>query len=165
MAPAATNSYSETARDNASGFIAYARSSVDRVVPPNSRQKAYDNTASFASSRPILFVRFSLTAYQPSLTRQSFIVSQLLLSFLPLLIFLTFSLSTIVFALGAAIVFALFWIGVALLVLVPALLVTSSIAVLVWGWAIGSFIIARWLYNHLPVGVQNNEVVKKENGN
>ncbi|KAF5555463.1 kinase [Fusarium phyllophilum] len=150
MAPTATNSYSETARDNASGFIAYARSSVDRVVPPNSRQKAYDNTASFASSRPILF---------------SFIVSQLLLSFLPLLIFLTFSLSTIVFALGAAIVFALFWIGVALLVLVPALLVTSSIAVLVWGWAIGSFIIARWLYNHSPVGVQNNEVVKKENGN
>ncbi|KAF5563105.1 kinase [Fusarium napiforme] len=150
MAPAATNSYSETARDNASGFIAYARSSVDRVVPPNSRQKAYDNTASFASSRPILF---------------SFIVSQLLLSFLPLLIFLTFSLSTILFALGAAIVFALFWIGVALLVLVPALLVTSSIAVLVWGWAIGSFIIARWLYNHSPVGVQNNEVVKKENGN
>ncbi|PNP84690.1 hypothetical protein FNYG_01784 [Fusarium nygamai] len=150
MAPAATNSYSETARDNASGFIAYARSSVDRVVPPNSRQKAYDNTASFASSRPILF---------------SFIVSQLLLSFLPLLIFLTFSLSTIVFALGAAIVFALFWIGVALLVLVPALLVTSSIAVLVWGWAIGSFIIARWLYNHSPVGGQNNEVVKKENGN
>ncbi|KAG9497652.1 hypothetical protein J7337_010515 [Fusarium musae] len=149
MAPAATNSYSETARDNASGFIAYARSSVDRVVPPNSRQKAYDNTASFASSRPVLF---------------SFIVSQLLLSFLPLLIFLTFSLSTIVFALGAAIVFALFWIGVALLVLVPALLVTSSIAVLVWGWAIGSFIIARWLYNHSPVGVQNNEVVKKENG-
>ncbi|KAF5663751.1 hypothetical protein FDENT_13058 [Fusarium denticulatum] len=150
MAPAATNSYGETARDNASGFIAYARSSVDRVVPPNSRQKAYDNTASFASSRPILF---------------SFIVSQLLLSFLPLLIFLTFSLSTILFALGAAIVFALFWIGVALLVLVPALLVTSSIAVLVWGWAIGSFIIARWLYNHSPVGVQNNEVVKKENGN
>ncbi|KAF4451163.1 hypothetical protein F53441_5862 [Fusarium austroafricanum] len=150
MAPSATDSYSETARDNASGFIAYARSSVDRVVPPNSRQKAYDNTAAFASSRPILF---------------SFIVSQLLLSFLPLLIFLTFSLSTVVFALGSAIVFALFWIGVALLILVPALLVTSSIAVLIWGWAIGSFMIARWLYNHSPVGVQNSEVVKKENGN
>jgi hypothetical protein len=92
-------------------------------------------------------------------------VSQLLLSFLPLLIFLTFSLSTILFALGAAIVFALFWIGVALLILVPALLVTSSIAVLVWGWAVGSFVVARWLYNHSPVGVQNGEVVKKENGN
>jgi hypothetical protein len=81
------------------------------------------------------------------------------------LIFLTFSLSTIVFVLGVAAVFALFWIGVALLILVPALVLTSSIAVLVWGWAVGSFVIARWLYMHSPVGVQNGEVVKKENGN
>ncbi|RGP63404.1 hypothetical protein FLONG3_9893 [Fusarium longipes] len=150
MAPSATDSWQQSQEDKASGFITYARNSVDRVVPPSSRQKAYDNTLSFASSRPILF---------------SFIVSQLLLSFLPLLIFLTFSLSTILFALGAAIVFALFWVGVALLILVPALLVTSSVAVLVWGWAMGSFVVARWLYNHSPVGVQNGEVVKKENGN
>ncbi|KAM0354247.1 hypothetical protein ACHAPU_001291 [Fusarium lateritium] len=151
MSPSATDSYSDTAHDNKmSGFITYARNSVDRVVPPSSRQQAYDNAASFASSRPILF---------------SFIVSQLVLSLLPLLIFLTFSLSTIVFALGAAVVFALFWIGLALLVLVPALVIASSIAVLVWGWAIGSFVIARWLYIHSPVGVQNGEVVKKENGN
>lgn len=98
-------------------------------------------------------------------TQQSFIVSQLLLCLLPLLIFLTFSVSTIVFVLGVAAVFALFWIGVALLILVPALIFTSSIAVLVWGWAVGSFVIARWLYMHSPVGVQNGEVVKKENGN
>jgi ABC-type nickel/cobalt efflux system permease component RcnA len=98
-------------------------------------------------------------------TQQSFIVSQLLLCLLPLLIFLTFSLSTIVFVLGVAAVFALFWIGVALLILVPALVFTSSIAVLVWGWVVGSFVIARWLYMHSPVGVQNGEVVKKENGN
>lgn len=92
-------------------------------------------------------------------------MSQLLLSFLPLLIFVIFSLSTILFALGSAIIFALFWIGVALLVLVPALLVTSSIAVLVWGWAVGSFVVARWLYSLSSAGVQNGEVVKKENGN
>ncbi|CAF3450534.1 hypothetical protein SNK03_002333 [Fusarium graminearum] len=151
MAPSATaDSWKDFPEEKASGFITYARNSVDRVVPPPSRQKAYDDTMAFASSRPVLF---------------SFIVSQLLLSFLPLLMFLTFSLSTILFALGAAIVFALFWIGVALLVLVPALLVTSSIAVLVWGWAVGSFVVARWLYSHSPVGVQNGEVVKKENGN
>ncbi|KAM0199451.1 hypothetical protein ACHAPA_005023 [Fusarium lateritium] len=151
MAPGATNSYSDTAHDDkASGFIAYARNSVDRVVPPSSRQQAYDNAISFASSRPVLF---------------SFIVSQLLLCLLPLLIFLTFSLSTIVFVLGVAAVFALFWIGVALLILVPTLVLTSSIAVLIWGWAVGSFVIARWLYMHSPVGVQNGEVVKKENGN
>ncbi|KAH7198527.1 uncharacterized protein B0J16DRAFT_40153 [Fusarium flagelliforme] len=150
MAPSATDSWTHSQDEKASGFINYARNSVDRVVPPSSRQRAYDNTMSFASSRPILF---------------SFIVSQLLLSFLPLLIFVIFSLSTILFALGSAIIFALFWIGVALLVLVPALLVTSSIAVLVWGWAIGSFVVARWLYNLSSVGVQNGEVVKKENGN
>ncbi|CAG7555855.1 unnamed protein product [Fusarium equiseti] len=152
MAPSATDSWtnSQEQDEKVSGFINYARNSVDRVVPPSSRQRAYDNTMSFASSRPILF---------------SFVVSQLLLSFLPLLIFVIFSLSTILFALGSAIIFALFWIGVALLILVPALLVTSSIAVLVWGWAVGSFVVARWLYNLSSVSVQNGEVVKKENGN
>lgn len=60
------------------------------------------------------------------------------------------------------------------MLLVPTLLVTSSIAVLVWGWAIGSFLVARWLYNHAPVAVQGDMridtagksmgVVKDENG-
>jgi hypothetical protein len=60
------------------------------------------------------------------------------------------------------------------MLLVPTLLVTSSIAVLVWGWAIGSFLVARWLYNHSPVAVQGDMridtagksmgVVKDENG-
>ena len=50
--------------------------------------------------------------------------------------------------------FSLFWIGVAFLALVPAVLVTSSIAVLVWAWAVGSFLVARWLYEHSPVGVK-----------
>ncbi|KAF4462275.1 hypothetical protein FALBO_10907 [Fusarium albosuccineum] len=144
------NTNGDTATHHGSGFIAYARNSVDRVVSPDSRARAYDSTAAFASARPILF---------------SFLVSQLLFSFLPLLLFITFSLSTVAFALGAAIVFALFWIGVAFLLLVPTLLVTSSIAVLVWGWAIGSFAIARWLYTHSPLGVQDGQVVKKEDDN
>jgi hypothetical protein len=105
---------------------------------------------------------------------QSFIVSQLLLSFLPLLLFTTFALSTVAFSLGAAVVFALFWISVAFMLLVPTLLVTSSIAVLVWGWAVGSFLVARWLYRHAPVAVQGDmsidaagrkvDLVKGENG-
>lgn len=45
------------------------------------------------------------------------------------------------------------------MLLVPTILVTFSIAVLVWGWAIGSFLIARWLYNHAPFGVQGDLVV------
>ncbi|KAH8685280.1 hypothetical protein BGZ61DRAFT_495505 [Ilyonectria robusta] len=123
--------------DKSSGLFSYAQSSLDRVVSPSSRQRAYDSTAEFASARPILF---------------SFIVAQLLFSFLPVLLFATFSLSTVAFSLGAALVFALFWIGVAFMVLMPALLLTSSVAVLIWGWAVGSFLVARWLYNHAPIG-------------
>ncbi|KAH6889769.1 hypothetical protein B0T10DRAFT_561352 [Thelonectria olida] len=142
-----------SANEKASTMYSYAQRSIDRVVSPSSRRQAYDVTSDFASERPILF---------------SFLVGQLLFSFIPILLFATFSLSTVAFALGTALVFALFWIGVAFMVLVPTLLVTSSIAVLVWGWAVGSFIIARWLYNHTPFGVHetNNgiEIVKKDDG-
>lgn len=48
------------------------------------------------------------------------------------------------------------------MLLVPTLILTSSIAVLVWGWAIGSFLVARWLYNHAPVATQNGHVVVKK---
>ena len=44
--------------------------------------------------------------------------------------------------------------------LVPALLVTSCIGVLVWAWAVGSFVIARWIYTRFPVGFQSDTQVK-----
>lgn len=50
------------------------------------------------------------------------------------------------------------------MVLMPALLLTSSVAVLIWGWAVGSFLVARWLYNHAPIGNYEDKsvgVVKK----
>ncbi|KAM5356522.1 hypothetical protein ACJ41O_003168 [Fusarium nematophilum] len=151
MSPnSSTDSYTNSARESTSGLVAYTRSWVDRIVSPDSRQRAYDSTAAFASDRPILF---------------SFIVSQLLFSFLPFLLFATFSLSTVAFALGAAIIFALFWIGVAFMLLVPTLLVTSSVAVLVWGWAVGSFIVARWLYTYASAaGAQGGRVTVKKEG-
>ncbi|PHH68001.1 hypothetical protein CDD82_924 [Ophiocordyceps australis] len=104
----------------------------------------------------------------------SFIVSQLIFCFLPLLLFAAFSASTVLLALGAAVVFSLFWIAVALLVLVPVLLVASSVALIVWVWAVASFLLARWLYAHAPVGVSGGleldaagrkfNVVKDERG-
>ncbi|KAK7426430.1 hypothetical protein QQZ08_007025 [Neonectria magnoliae] len=153
--PAATtdrhDDMAAVASKKASGLYSYAQRSLDRVVSPSSRQRAYDQTAEFAAARPVLF---------------SFIVGQFLFSFLPVLLFATFSLSTVAFSLGVALVFALFWIGVAFMVLVPTLLLTSSIAVLIWGWAVGSFLVARWLYNHAPAGGYTDDksvgVVKKE---
>lgn len=95
---------------------------------------------------------------------QSFLVAQLLFSFLPILTFVVFALSTVGFALGAAILFSLFWIGVALLLLVPTILVTSSIAVLVWAWAVGSFVVARALYARLPVSMRGEAHIEGPGG-
>jgi hypothetical protein len=47
------------------------------------------------------------------------------------------------------------------MLLVPALLVSSSIALLVWAWAVGSFLVARWLYNRVPISAS---VAKDGNG-
>ena len=40
------------------------------------------------------------------------------------------------------------------MVLIPTLILTSFVAALVWGWAFGSFLTARWLYVYSPVGVK-----------
>lgn len=72
---------------------------------------------------------------------------------------MSFSASTIAFALGAAVVFSLFWIGVALLFLVPTLFFTCSIAVLVWIWAAGSFVVAKRLYEISPIRARSDEEV------
>ncbi|PHH63151.1 hypothetical protein CDD81_6202 [Ophiocordyceps australis] len=146
-------------QDRAAGVRSMAQESFDRVVPPTSRRRAYDYSSALASQRPILF---------------SFILSQLVFCFLPLLLFAAFAASTVVLALGAAVVFSLFWIGLALLVLVPVLLVASSVALIVWVWAVASFLLARWLYAHAPVGVSGGlqvdaagrkfNVVKDERG-
>lgn len=107
-------------------------------------------------------------------------MAQLVFSSLPILTFAVFALSTMALALAGALLFALFWTGVALLFLVPALLVTSSVAVLVWAWAVGGFVVVRALYARLPGGIKGeqeetafiegrksktySQVVKEENG-
>ena len=46
-----------TVNDKAAGVYSYAQRSLDRVVPPSSRERAYNHTSDFASARPVLFVR------------------------------------------------------------------------------------------------------------
>lgn len=95
---------------------------------------------------------------------QAFVVAQLVFSSLPILVFSTFAISVIVFALGAAVIFALFWTGVALLVLVSTLFFTCSVAILVWVWAAGSFLLAKWLYEMSPVSDKGELQVDVPNG-
>lgn len=72
------------------------------------------------------------------------LLSLLTSSLIPLLLFLSFAGSTVLVAAGAALLFALFWIGIALAVLVPTLFVACAAAVCVWAWAVASFVAARW---------------------
>ncbi|ROT43683.1 hypothetical protein SODALDRAFT_327885 [Sodiomyces alkalinus F11] len=136
MAPTSYNK--QNAEDDARGIRAFSRRQLDRVISPSTRQNLYAATLDFAQERPLFF---------------AFLLFQLLFSFLPLVTFAVFALSLATLALGAAIVFSLFWIGIALLVLVPTLFLTSSIGLLVWVWAAGSFVVAKRLWalaSHSP---------------
>jgi signal transduction histidine kinase len=97
-------------------------------------------------------------------SHQAFIASQLLFSSLPLVLFVSFALSTTIFAFISAVVFSLFWIGLGMLVLVPTLFVTFSVAVLVWLWAVATFVTGRWIYGMIPVSVRGDMHVKMPNG-
>jgi Promethin len=94
---------------------------------------------------------------------QSFILAQLLLSALPLLLFTSFVLSTLLLALLASVAFSLFWIGIAVLILVPTLCVTLSLGVGVWLWGVGCWVIWRWVWGIVVIG--RGGVKREETGN
>ncbi|KAI1499559.1 hypothetical protein F5X99DRAFT_273322 [Biscogniauxia marginata] len=132
---------SAKAKARANDVLAYGQRQVDRVVSPPTRQKAYDSVYAFATARPIL---------------SSFILVQALFSLLPLLFFAGFVLSTAAAALVCAATFALFWAGVAALFLAPTLFLVSGLALLVWAWALATFLAARWVYQVLPAGARGD---------
>ncbi|TVY35923.1 hypothetical protein LSUB1_G006355 [Lachnellula subtilissima] len=125
-----------TIKQQASGLIAYAQSLVDRIISPSTRQNLYNSSISFAKEQPLL---------------ASFLAIQLSLSLTPLLLFTSFVLGVLSLSLISALLFSLFWIGVALLLLVPTLFVTVSLGLIVWIWAVSSFVVVRWVYNLVPV--------------
>ncbi|KAK4226400.1 hypothetical protein QBC38DRAFT_230369 [Podospora fimiseda] len=112
-----------------SSLLSFASQQFNRIAPPETRSKLYSQTSQFASARPLVF---------------SFLATQLLLSFIPLLLFISFSISTILFSLAAALFFSLFWLGVAALFLIPTLCVIGGIGVLFWVWGVGSYVAGKW---------------------
>jgi len=84
---------------------------------------------------------------------QTFVLIQTLLSFTPVAVFLAFALGTLALSFITALLFSLFWIGIALFVLVPTLFITVSLGIVLWVWAVSSFLVARWVYNIVPVRV------------
>ncbi|KAI1336342.1 hypothetical protein F5Y15DRAFT_418885 [Xylariaceae sp. FL0016] len=133
----AANSDAPELQSRAQGIIAYAQDQLNRLVSPETRRQVYDSVAAFASARPLL---------------ASLILLQALASALPLLFFAFFTLSTLVFALLCALSFTLFWTGVALLFLVPTLFLAAGTTLLIWGWAVSTFCVGRWVWNALDKG-------------
>lgn len=148
--------------DQATSLLSLTQRQLDRVVSPSTRRETYDRALDLAATRPGAFVRFEalvlpstsslLRTYPippvlstPAKVYQSFLALLIALSLPPILVFTTFFLSTLLLTLGTAILFTLFWTGVALLLLVPALFFAAGCAVFLWSWAVGSFIVARWL--------------------
>ncbi|RYP72325.1 hypothetical protein DL771_004299 [Monosporascus sp. 5C6A] len=141
----AVNDPTTRAKSTAQRVLEFGQRQVNRAVRPETRQKAYDGISAFAQEKPILF---------------SFIASQFFFSLLPLLVFAVFVVSTVAFALVSAVLFSLFWLGVALLFLVPALFFTFGVAVLVWVWAVATFLAGRWVYQKTPFAVRGQVAVK-----
>ena len=83
---------------------------------------------------------------------QSFVATQLALSALPLLLFFSFSVITLVVVAATAVLFAAFWIGAALLILVPTLFVTFFTALFIWIWVVGAYALWRFTYRMTTVG-------------
>ncbi|KAI1273847.1 hypothetical protein F5Y07DRAFT_243792 [Xylaria sp. FL0933] len=138
---AADDTMTAKAKARARDMFAYSQHQVDRVVAPSTRQKALDSTTAFATKRPLLSL---------------FIAAQFLLALVPTLFFTTFVLSTLGFALLSAIAFTLFWALVALLFLLPTLFLTSGFAVLMWLWAVGTYVVARAVYMRLPASMRQS---------
>ncbi|KAK8124071.1 hypothetical protein PG999_003989 [Apiospora kogelbergensis] len=139
------NGNQSKSKADVNGMLAYGQRQVDRVVSAPTRQKAYDATTNFAQERPMTF---------------AFVVSQSVFSLLPLMLFASFAVSTVVFVLVCGLLFSLFWIGLATLLLVPTLLVTFSVAVLVWLWAVATFLFARRVYHMVPASMRGDVAIR-----
>ncbi|KXJ92561.1 hypothetical protein Micbo1qcDRAFT_193985 [Microdochium bolleyi] len=120
------------ARATASSAYAYGRDTVDRVVDPAVRQEYYHRTTTFATTRPIV---------------TSFILFNLIFSFIPVVFFFSFVVSTFCLALVSALCFTFFWAGVGLCFLVPVLFFTIGVGVLAWLWALAAFFVSRYIYS------------------
>lgn len=71
---------------------------------------------------------------------------QSLFALVPVLLFTSFALGVICLACVTALLFSLFWVGLAVLVLGSALFVTSTVAVLAWLWVVAAYVAASFVY-------------------
>ncbi|EPQ64970.1 Bgt-615 [Blumeria graminis f. sp. tritici] len=105
--------------------------SINQLMDPATRERLYKATSSFAHQRPFLFF---------------FFVSHLIFSTTPILLFISFVVSTFLFSIATATIFTLFWVIIAVTLLVAMLFVSFSVGMAVWVWCVSGFLAARWAY-------------------
>lgn len=133
---------------------------VDQKIPPSRRAAIKSRTYAFAQDRPVL---------------ASFLASQLVCSGVPLFLLILQIVSVLFFSFATAIVigsicaliFTSVCVGLALLVLVPILIVTTFAGLTVWVWAWIGWYVLDWtgvMEWRRTVGNEKDEKRRKNGG-
>lgn len=112
---------------------------ANNVVSPETRRDFYNGVKSFCIEQPYI---------------ASFMATQSLFNAVPIGIFSSFCLGLIIFTFFVGLCFVMFWVGAAMLVLVPVLAITGTFAIATWAWMVGSFLAMRWIYSMTPLSVR-----------
>ncbi|KAF4302964.1 hypothetical protein GTA08_BOTSDO09201 [Botryosphaeria dothidea] len=114
-----------------------AQNVLDSLFPPEKRAELFSRLQAFAVSNPKL---------------SAFLLTNFALTGLPLIMFAVFTLTVFVFSLVAALLVALlvallftaFMVGVALLVILPTVFLTTMGASFLFLWGLGGYYILKW---------------------
>lgn len=110
---------------------------LDKWFPPEKREELKNKIMKFATERPQL---------------AAFLLSQIALSGIPLALFVLMSITVFVFALLVgiivgvlgAVLFTVFCLGLALIILLPTLFITTFAGVFVFLWGLAAYYIVKW---------------------
>lgn len=113
------------------------KAAVDSILPPERRENLRQRLVLFATSHPAL---------------ATLLLSQVVFSGIPLILFVLLTVGVLVFSLVAALVvavlaallFTVFCVGFALLILLPTLFITTFTGVGVWLWGWGAYHVVKW---------------------
>lgn len=116
---------------------------LDKWFPPEKREELKSKLSKFATEKPAL---------------AGFILSNLAISGLPLALFFVMTLTVFVFSLIVALLvgvlgallFTVFCVGVALIILLPTLFITTFAASFIFLWGVAAYYIVKW-FNEKPV--------------
>jgi hypothetical protein len=113
------------------------KAAVNRILPPERRENLRQRLVLFATSHPVV---------------ATLLLSQVAFSGIPIILFVLLTVGVLVFSLVAALVvgilaallFTVFCVGFALLILLPTLFITTFTGVGVWLWGWGAYHIVKW---------------------